>query len=106
MDIMKNIVNMDEDFFEDAEVVNFAYSPDQPIGILIILEQETILRFYLLERTSPDQYKMTRELQAFQFFTKEEAVNLGENIEHMSALDLMLVMSTHKNVYSDMNNFR
>lgn len=81
------------DEVKKLEYVTTYFSPErQDFSILVMLDQDTILRFYLVYTPEVGELKVDSEIQTFKFRTKEEAGNFAERLPYMSALELMLSM--------------
>lgn len=83
---------------DGQEVVNIIVSPNSNVAVVIACENDTLLNFYLAA-TDPENesdYTVTHELQMFQFFTKEQALEFAENVTSMSALDLIIQTGTQR----------
>lgn len=80
--------------------VNMIVSPiSDNLAILIMLEGEDVLRFYLTLKKDGD-FKIIDELHAFRLDDREQALDFAMNITEYSAIDFMVIMGAkHFNYY-------
>jgi hypothetical protein len=107
---MRNTEQLDIEFPEGMldvmMVIDTIVSPVlDHIAILIMGEHyyptsnENIARNYLLEKNLQEVFIIKDELQAFQFLTYKSAQEFVSRLPSMSAFELMLAMSTNKNIF-------
>jgi len=86
---------------DDLEVIHtLKYSKDENVGLLIAGEYANrinytnpTIRLYLLNQIK-GSFEVTKELDAFSFKTKKEALTFADELPHMSAIDLILKLNS------------
>lgn len=86
---------------EDTEILAAFFSPTKEWWALMVTGEnmqstadQPIIRVYLLKRSGLN-WELEEELQAFAFCNVKSALKFTEDLPHMSAFDLMLLMNGH-----------
>ncbi|WP_214483051.1 hypothetical protein [Bacillus sp. SM2101] len=89
-------VLLDNSILEKYQLEGIIISPiTKGIGILLLSEQsEYTLRIYLITKAPAERnFKISHELESFQFPTEKDKMNFIERLPEMPAIELMLAIN-------------